>query len=101
MAVALCCGAVVGCGDEPLSPEQARVRYHLPDARDIRCEKTPGVSRCRAWVRKRPVGREHWDCEFRGTRLSGTESCWTKDGSVESLRDSGAGPELERILEER
>jgi hypothetical protein len=72
--------ALSGCG----GATDARVRKHVPDARDIRCVKVdPSTTRCEAHVGNALVGEQTWTCEFtyergpgRGT-YAGSESCWS------------------------
>ena len=82
--------ALGGCGGPQISAsptDRARVRELLPRARDISCTRSAkGVTRCEVSVRKRPVGSEDWHCEFKGdVHLSGSSSCWTENGSADSL----------------
>ena len=77
------------CGGPEISAsptDRAQVRDLLPRARDIRCTRdAPGLTRCDVSVRKRPVGSEDWHCEFKGNELSGSRSCWSDNGSADSL----------------
>ena len=93
----VCALAVGGCGGQDetaTASQQARVKHWLPRARDIDCHRRPGGFACRVTVRKRPVGFENWNCEF--TRQAGSEPgsysgaawCDSKDGSLESLRET-------------
>ena len=87
LALALALG---GCGGPDISAapaDRARVKELLPRARDIHCTReTNGATRCEVTVRKRPVGSEDWHCEFKGdVDLSGSSSCWTENGSANSL----------------
>jgi hypothetical protein len=95
-AAALCALALAlgGCGGSTASPaDQRQVTRILPEARDIHCTHPHArLTRCRARVRKVPVGSARWDCEFSVDRVvdpaqsGGTEACWSEDGSPESLR---------------
>jgi hypothetical protein len=106
VCVAGCALAVAGCGGNSASRAQVRqVTHVLPEARDVRCARHPGgVTRCEAHVRKRPVGVEHWRCEFtlrsgsEAGSYSGTDSCWTEDGSPESVRATAGSRALGKWL---
>jgi hypothetical protein len=104
VCLAGCALAVAGCGGNSATPAQLRqVRHVLPEARDVRCAAhAGGVTRCELHVRKRPVGIEHWHCEFTlhpdAGSYSGTDSCWTEDGSPESMRSTPGSRALGKWL---
>ena len=92
-AAALCAVCLLaGCGGDgkPGGDPQAAVKKWLPKAERIRCTSPrKDVTSCEVSVPKLPVGTEHWHCSFEDTRgeavYSGSHSCWTEDGSQESL----------------
>jgi hypothetical protein len=100
LVTALCaCCLLAGCGGDNVSatPDaEAQVRKWLPKAEDIRCTSPrKQVTSCEVTVPKRPVGTEHWHCSYvdhrGGAAYSGSHSCWTEDGSQESLAENVRG----------
>jgi hypothetical protein len=95
-AAALCAICLLaGCGGtgKGSGDAQTQVKQWLPKAEQIRCTSPrKDVTSCEASVPKHPVGTEHWHCSFEDTRgdkvYSGSHSCWTEDGSQESLAES-------------
>jgi hypothetical protein len=86
---------LAGCGGDGKTggDAQAKVKQWLPKAEHIRCTAPrKGVTTCEVSVPKRPVGTEHWHCSFesveRGAADAGSHSCWTEDGSTESLSEA-------------
>ena len=90
LPAALCAiSLLAGCGGDG-GDAQATVKQWLPKAEQIHCTSPrQDVTSCEVSVRKVPVGTEHWHCSFEATRgeaaHSGSHSCWTEDGSPESL----------------
>jgi len=82
---ALCCVAAAGCGGSATPEQEATVRTYLPEARSIDCTRDGDTTSCEAEVRKRPVGAEHWTCEFSRKDDGGSSSCFSEDGSRKSL----------------
>jgi hypothetical protein len=96
LLLALGCGiALGGCGGldgSASDAEQAKVRRYLRNVHDVACTHAKNVTRCEVQVRRSPVGREAWHCEFslvsdaEQRAFSGVDSCWTETGSPENLR---------------
>jgi hypothetical protein len=99
LTAALCAiGLLAGCGGDGKGDGDAQdsVRRYLPKAEHIRCTSPrKGVTSCKVDVPKRPVGTEHWHCSFEDSRrdaaYSGSHTCWTEDGSQESLAETARG----------
>jgi hypothetical protein len=92
--IAWACISIGGCGGQAANRgEQAQVRHLLPEATNIRCARDQAaVTRCQALVGSPRQGLETWFCEFTDAfdreheRYSGTRSCWSRNGTQESLR---------------
>jgi hypothetical protein len=91
------CAAVSGCGgqqsgDAASGRAQAQVRQFLPDANHIQCARRAALTRCNALVVHAWRKAENWSCEFAvdsnpgRSSSAGTRSCWSDNGSRESLR---------------
>jgi hypothetical protein len=89
------CLALTGCGGldgSATTSQRALVARYLKRVDDVSCaQRSPRVTRCEVRVRKVPVGRESWHCEFSRDRTDGGDSCWTEDGASETLRSPGDG----------
>jgi hypothetical protein len=93
LTTALCALALLtGCGGNGNASRDAQLKRYLPKAEHIRCTAPrKDVTSCEAEVPKRPAGTEHWHCSFEDHHDDGASSsahsCWSEDGSQESLAE--------------